>query len=215
MRVATVDGKDEADAAGIAWAGRAMVASGRWDEAAWWRVWHSKSANNCMSASASLWASIRRRLTVRSRAGLARQQRPWAALASGSRPMCRPMAARRLSWARCQRRHAGAIGRCLPGAAGVWAVAGQSIVRWRMAERLAELVRGGVLILDDCGVAVDLLRELAPADRPAAIVHPRHNGRPETTAARLSKRERSMRAADGLGRALAVLERADAWRRRW
>ena len=34
MRVATVDGKDEADAAGIAWAGRAMVASGRWDEAA-------------------------------------------------------------------------------------------------------------------------------------------------------------------------------------
>jgi hypothetical protein len=83
-----------------------------------------------------------------------------------------------------------------------------------MADRLAELVRGGgVLVLDDRGVVVDLLRELAPADRPAAIVHPRHNGRPETTAARLSKRERSMRAADGLGRALAVLEGSDCWRR--
>ena len=29
-RVATVDGQDEADAVGIAWAGRAMLASGRW-----------------------------------------------------------------------------------------------------------------------------------------------------------------------------------------
>src|ERR1700677_1110019 len=76
---------------------------------------------------------------------------------------------------------------------------------------LAELLRGRVLSLDSAALAIELLGELLPADRPAVVVHPR-SLQPETTAARVSAHERSLRAGDALGRALAALSSEDA---RW
>jgi hypothetical protein len=76
---------------------------------------------------------------------------------------------------------------------------------------LVDLVRAHVLVLDSRAVAVELLSGLAPADRPRVVIVPRCE-RPETSVRRPTAHERTMRAADGLGRAMAVLESADA---RW
>lgn len=78
---------------------------------------------------------------------------------------------------------------------------------------LATLMRSGVLTLDSAA-AVELLGELPPDDRPAVVIVPRNGGRPETTVRRPSVHERSLRAADALGRASATLEQSDTWRRR-
>jgi hypothetical protein len=78
---------------------------------------------------------------------------------------------------------------------------------------LADIVRAHVLVLDSRAVAVELLAGLAPLDRPPAIIVPRCE-RPETSVRRPTPHERTMRAADGLGRALAVLESANARRLR-
>jgi hypothetical protein len=82
-----------------------------------------------------------------------------------------------------------------------------------MADRLADLVRTRTLTLGSRSVARELLAELAPADRPAVVIVPRSE-RPETSVRRPTPHERTMRAADGLGRALAALESADARRLR-